>query len=270
MIKKLFEQKKKIEPQSKPKESEEILEEQIAASLKEFKRSNTNLFISAFIAGLEIGFSVLLMGTLYTLFGGNTSPELLTVLLALSYPLGFIFVIIGRSELFTEHTALALLPVLNRSVTIRSLISLWSLVYVGNLLGGLIFSLLLIKIGPSVGFIEINSFFHLADKMVDHDWSTILVSAILAGWMMGLLGWLVTSSKDSLSRIFVIILVTFVIGLAGLHHCIVGSIEVLAGLMTSEKIRLIDYVNFQVWATLGNVLGGTIFVGILKYGQIRM
>ncbi|MDN3205224.1 formate/nitrite transporter family protein [Algoriphagus sediminis] len=270
MLKKFLKGSQAPDPQSKPKESEEILEEQIDAGIKEFKRSNRNLFVSAFTAGLEIGFSVLLMGTLYSLFVGKVSPESMSLLLAISYPIGFIFVIIGRSELFTEHTALALLPVLNGSVTLRNLLILWTIVYVGNIIGGLLFTLLLVQIGPSVGFIQVDSFYHLAKKMVDYDWNTILFSALLAGWMMGLLGWLVTSSKETVSRIFVIILITSVIGLAGLHHCIVGSIEVLAGLITSDKISMLDYVKFQTWATIGNVLGGTIFVAVLKFGQIRI
>lgn len=265
--------KKKSDNQSatdQPKEMAQILEEQIAASLKEFKRSNTGLLISSFAGGLEIGFSVLLMGTIFTLLQHDTSPEMLKISLALGYPIGFIFVIIGRSELFTEHTALAILPVLNRSVKIKDLFVLWSLVYTGNLLGGYIFSFLLTKIGPAVGFIETQSFYHLAHEMINYDWNIIFISAILAGWMMGLLGWLVTSSQETISRIIVIILITFIIGLSGLHHCIVGSIEVFAGFLSSSEITFIHYLKFQIWASLGNVIGGSFFVAVLKYSHIRL
>jgi formate-nitrite transporter family protein len=253
-----------------PKEMSQILEEQITASMKEFKRSNTGLLISSFAGGLEIGFSVLLMGTIFTLLQYDTSPEILKISLALGYPIGFIFVIIGRSELFTEHTALAILPVLNRSVKIKDLFVLWGLVYTGNLLGGYIFSFLLSIIGPAVGFIEATSFYHLAHELVSYDWYIILISAILAGWMMGLLGWLVTSSQETISRIIVIILITFIIGLSGLHHCIVGSIEVFTGFLSSPEITLFHYIKFQVWASLGNVIGGTFFVAVLKFSHIRL
>lgn len=253
----------------KPKEVRQILDEQIEAGLHEFNRSGTGLFISAFAAGLEVGFSVLFMCTIYTLFGGSLSAEALHLYLSLCYPIGFIFVIIGRSELFTEHTALAILPVLSRSVSLKDLLVLWGIVYAGNLVGGYIFSLLISQIGMKVGFIEPPAFEHLAHHMVDYDWSTILSSALLAGWMMGLLGWLVTSSQETISRIFVIVLVTFIIGVAGLHHCIVGSIEVFLGLITSEHISFTDYLRFQVWATVGNAIGGAVFVAILKYSHVR-
>ncbi len=275
MLRNIFSKSKKeattpISEPDKPKEVNQILEEQLEASLHEFNRSNQGLFISAFGAGLEIGFSVLLMGTIFTLFGHSVNPEALKMYLALSYPIGFIFVIIGRSELFTEHTALALLPVLNKSVKPKDLLILWGLVYLGNILGGFVFSFLLITIGPSVGFIEPEAFYHLAHELSNYEWHVILASALLAGWMMGLLGWLLTSSQETISRILIIILVTTIIGVAGLHHCIVGSIEVFAGLLTSDQIYLTDYLKFQIWATVGNAIGGGVFVAILKFSHVRM
>ncbi|MGB0521716.1 MAG: formate/nitrite transporter family protein [Flammeovirgaceae bacterium] len=254
----------------KPKDVKQILDEQIETSLHEFNRSNIGLFISSFAGGMEVGFSVLLMGTIFTLFAHDVSPELLHVLLSFCYPIGFIFVIIGRSELFTEHTALAVLPVLNRSVGISSLMILWGLVYGGNLLGGYLFSLLISQIGIMNGFIYDDAFLHLANELTHHKWYNILLSGMVAGWMMGLLGWLLTSSQETISRIFVIILVTATIGIAGLHHCIVGSIEVFSGMLVHDSIVFYDYLHFLVWATLGNILGGVVFVALLKFGHIRM
>ena len=253
--------------QDRPKDVAEILDEQIDTGLKEFKRSNSGLFISAFAGGLEIGFSLLFMSTIFTLFAGDLSPQALKLSLALCYPIGFIFVIIGRSELYTEHTALAILPVLSGSVKLKELFVLWGLVYSGNLIGGYLFSLIISYIGPIVGFVEPEALYHIAHELVDFDWHVIFLSALLAGWMMGLLGWLVTSSQETISRIIVIIFVTFIIGLTGLHHCIVGSIEVFSGWISSPDIGLDDYLKFQVWASLGNTIGGAFFVAILKYGH---
>ena len=263
-------QKKEVDPSlARPKGVHQILEEQIDSSLHEFNRSNIGLFMSALAAGLEIGFSVLFMGTIYTLFGGVLSPESLKLALALCYPLGFIFVIIGRSELFTEHTALAILPVLNGSVTLRDLFKLWGLIYLGNIIGGYIFSFILSELGTKIGFISDQAIYHMAHELINYSSSTIFVSALFAGWMMGLLGWLLTSSQDTLSRIFLIIMVTTIIGITGLHHCVVGSIEVFTGFITSPDISLFDYGRFQLWATFGNAIGGTVFVAILKYSHVR-
>jgi len=270
----LFRSKRKTketaQSSDKPKDVKQILDEQIETSLHEFNRSNIGLFISSFAGGMEVGFSVLLMGTVYTMFSAKASPEMLHMLLSWCYPIGFIFVIIGRSELFTEHTALAVLPVLNGSVGIRNLLILWGLVYSGNLVGGYLFSLLISQIGIMNGFIFDEAFLHLGSELTHHKWYNILFSAVVAGWMMGLLGWLLTSSQDTISRILLIILVTATIGMAGLHHCIVGSIEVFSGVVVHESLTLFDYLHFLVWATLGNVIGGVVFVALLKYGHIRL
>ena len=68
--------------------------EQIEAGLKEHRRSNTGLFISSLSAGLEVGFSILVIGIIYTLFKTEVSPGKLYLMMALVYPIGYIFVII--------------------------------------------------------------------------------------------------------------------------------------------------------------------------------
>ena len=85
----------------KPKEPYEIMNEQIEAGLKEHRRSNFGLFLSSRSAGLEVGFSILAIGIIYIIFHGQASDGKLVLMMALVYPIGYIFVIIGRSELFT-------------------------------------------------------------------------------------------------------------------------------------------------------------------------
>ena len=263
------EEEEDIRDIDKPKEGDQILKEQIRTSLLEYRRHSKALFVSSFSAGLEIGFSLLLMGILYTMFSNQLSESGLNLALAMAYPIGFIFVIIGRSELFTEHTTLAVLPVLSGTVSIRALAKLWGIVYVGNLMGGYLFSFILVQIGPGMGTVSLEAFQHIAEKLIEYNWWLTLSSGVFAGWLMGLLSWLVTSSRDTISRILLIILITTVIGLGELHHSIVGSIEMFAGLISSEKIHFNDYLHFQVWATLGNIIGGTVFVAAIKYGQLR-
>jgi formate/nitrite transporter FocA (FNT family) len=84
---------------------------------------------------------------------------------------------------------------------------------------------------------------------------------------MGLLSWLVTSSQDTLSRIVIITLITSVIGIGGLHHSIVGSIEVFTACLTSIEITWVNYLHVQTWATLGNIIGGVVFVAFVKFSH---
>ena len=254
---------------NKPKRVDEIFDEQIEMAMHEHKRSNRDLFMSGVSAGLEIGFTVFLMATVYTKFHGIVNPSVMDILLAISYPLGFVFVIIGRSQLFTEHTTLAVLPVLNRDATIKSLLVLWALIYTGNLLGGYFFGFIMAIIPERLGAVEVGSFEALAASLIDHPWYLIAGSGILAGWLMGLLSWLVTASQETISRIMIIGLITTVIGIGGLHHCIVGSIEIFTAALTSKSIGILEYLKVQTWATLGNIIGGVVFVAFAKFSHVR-
>lgn len=254
---------------NKPKRINEILEEQIETAMHEHNRSNLDLFLSAISAGLEVGFSVFLMAIIYSLFSSIVHPSVLHVLLSIAYPLGFIFVVIGKSELFTEHTTLAVIPVLDKRARIKSLLAVWGVIYAGNLLGGYLFSYILSFLPESLNVINNGVFYELAKKLIDHPWQIILGSGILAGWLMGLLSWLVTSSQETTSRIIIIVLITSVIGIGGLHHSIVGSIEVFTAFLTSPEVSYLDYFHVQTWATLGNIVGGVVFVAFVKFSHVN-
>jgi formate/nitrite transporter FocA (FNT family) len=255
---------------NRPKKIYEILSEQLETALEGHMRSKPELLFSSFSAGLEIGFSVFLMATLHTMFAGQFNDSQMHILLSVAYPLGFIFVIIGRSELFTEQTTLAVLPVLNRNASIKSLLVLWGIIYAGNLLGGYVFSLLLSWLPVRMGIINTGSLAELAQAMIDYRWYVILGSGVLAGWLMGLLSWLATSSQETISRIFIVVMVTTVIGIGSLHHSIVGSVEVFTGYIVSSDITIGDYLYNQVWSTLGNIIGGVVFVAIVKFSHVNL
>jgi formate/nitrite transporter FocA (FNT family) len=257
--------KESQETVTRPKSMERIVKEQIEESMEEYRRSNKALFLSALTAGLDLGFSLLVIGVLYTMFSDKLSMEVMQVVLALAYPIGFIFVILGRSALFTEHTTLAVLPVLNGRESLKDLSRIWGVIYLGNLIGGYIIGAAIAYIGPRLGLVTYDALEDIAKHLIDYSAPLILVSAILAGWLMGLVSWLATSSKETIARIVVVIIVTAVIGLGGLHHSIVGSTEVFAGLLSSDEISLSDYFVTQFWSTIGNIIGGVFFVSILKY-----
>lgn len=206
------------------------------------------------------------MGILFTLFHGKISNEILYVILSIAYPVAFIFVIIVRSELFTEYITLAILPVLNKTRSIKSLFILLGIILLGNLIGGYIIGSILVYFAPEIEIISNEAFTHLVHKVLEPSLQMIFVSAILAGWLVGLFSWLVASSQETISCIFMIILVNAMIGVGGLHHAIVGSIEVFTGLLIDPAVRIIDYLSFEVISVLDDALGGVFFFGVLKYG----
>ena len=243
----------------------EILRDQIIDALEVYDKRTTSLFTSSLTAGLEIGFSYLMLCTLYFFLMGKMEAHTIIRVISLVYPLGFIMVVLGQSILFTEQTALLTLPVLNKKRTTLSMLRLWGIVIAGNMVGGYVISAILLWLGPHLEIFNDEVVEIIALHTLRTELPVIFVSAILAGWMMGLLSWLLASSRDTISRIVMIYMVTSVMSFAGLHHSIIGSVEVFSGMISSPAISLWDYLSFQSTALMGNAFGGAIFVALLKY-----
>ncbi|WP_210423508.1 formate/nitrite transporter family protein [Halorussus marinus] len=248
--------------------SPDILDSLIESGLHEIRRERNGLLLSGFSAGLDIGFGPVLMAVILTLSTGGYGDLGTELLVASAYAVGFIFVIIGRSELFTEHTTLAVLPVVDGRASLAGLGRLWGLVYAGNIVGGAVFAGLLVTLMPNLGVASPEAFETIAHKLVDHDPGWLFVAGILAGWLMGLLAWLLTAAQETISRLAVVWLVTASIGLLHLPHSIAGNVEVLFGVFVSSGVSVTDYATFLALATAGNAIGGGVFVALLKYGHV--
>lgn len=257
------------EPSAPKRAPKEILQSEIHEGLEVLHRSTGGLFMSGLSAGLDLGFSVLLMAVMWTQTHGRLPEPIVRILIANMYAVGFVFVVLGRSELFTEQTTLAVLPVLNRNASLPSLLRLWIVVYVANLIGGAIFAELVTVAGPALGNIAPAAFGHIAHQAVDHGSNAIFISAVLAGWLMGLLSWLVAAGRDTISQIVIVWLVATSIGFAGLHHAVAGSIEILAGVFAHQGVSVPDAVRVISFTTLGNIVGGVVFVAVIKYGHAK-
>ena len=240
----------------------EILAQEIETGVQEIERPAVGLLLSGLSAGLDVGFSLFLMGVMTTVAADALPRPVIEILVANMYAVGFIFVILGRSELFTEHTTLAVLPVLGRRASLRQLLRLWGLIYVANEVGAAAFAAIAAWVGPALGVIQPWALGKIAHGLVDHPWWVVL-----AGWMMGLLSWLVTASRDTVSQVFFVWLVTFALGFSHLPHVIAGTVEVLAGAFSGQGITGADFGRFLALATLGNIAGGVVFVAILKFAH---
>ncbi len=255
-------------PEVEPKKPiRQILDEEIDEGQLALERSASGLVLSGLSAGLDVGFSLFLMAVMWTLLHGVADPALVHIVVGNMYTVGFIFVVLGRSELFTEQTTLAVLPVLSGRTSVRQLARLWSLVYLSNLAGAAVFAALATWIGPALGIIDPVAFAAIARPLVEHTGTEIFLSAVLAGWLMGLLSWLVTAGRDTISQIVIVWLVTTVIGLARLHHVVLGAVEVLSGVFAGVGVTGAEFGHFLLWATLGNAIGGSVFVAVIKYSS---
>lgn len=249
---------------SQAKSYASILVEQVMHAKETFDRSLGSLFTSALTAGLEIGISFFMILAAFALLTEVMPNQYAMVLSSLLYPIGFIIVVIGQSLLFTEQTSLLSLPVLNGIEPLNKLLRLWGIVIAGNIVGGCIFAALMIGLGLNMHLFSASDIDAYAEHILGFSWWVIFGSAVLAGWLMGVAAWLVTSARDTLSRIVLVTLITASIGFLGLHHSIVGNIEVFSALLYGDTVSLWRYLAFLIVVLVGNTVGGVVFVAVLK------
>ena len=246
---------------------DDILQSAVNEGLQQLSRPWLSLALSSVAAGLIICFTALPVAVLASFIDPQNDPLLARLAPSLVYPIGFILCILSRTQLFTEQTATALYPVLDRRAEFLSVFRLWGVVIIGNLLGAIASAGLLV-IADSV--IQAKSGYLItAGHLMEADNPGMLISAILAGWLMALGGWLVLATPASISQIFCLYLVTFLIGIAGLHHSIAGAVEIFTAALISDLYSLPHALRFVGIALAGNLIGGSIFVALLNYGHIR-
>ncbi len=243
----------------------EILSSVVNEGEQIFKIKKRAMFLSSCIAGLEIGFSYVLICTLYSLLDGKFSEVVIYKMFGIVYPLGFILVILGKSALFTEQTSVLALPVLNRQRTVLALLKVWGVVILGNIIGGIVFVFSIGSLASHLGVFDHQTMVKLGVHVFDYGYWILLGSSIFAGWLMGLLTWLLNSTMDVLTRILIITLITGTIGFVGFHHSIVGNIEVFGAYLYSDALSITDYISFLLLTLLGNGIGGAIVVGLFRY-----
>lgn len=243
----------------------EIHENILEPGEKEIERPAAALLLSALAAGLVIGFSFLASAFASEL----VSPEHRRAAAAAAYPLGFIFVIMARSELFTENTLVPVIPLLERRdrETLRLVARIWVLLLAGNLVGTLLFALTLgwsYPLRPEFG----AELLQLSRSATEGTFWEIAYGAVFAGWLMALLAWLLASTTSTLAQIVFIWLCTAPISALQFHHSIAGSIEAFYRAALGDASWGAMAGGFIVPSVLGNAVGGVLLVALLNYGQV--
>ena len=192
---------------------------------KELDRSTDALFWSGLAAGLSMGFSFLTEAILRA----NLPDALWRPLVAkLGYSVGFLIVILGSQQLFTENTLTPMVPLLAEKSRekLRHVLRLWSAVFIANMLGTLLFALAIARLAVVEPDIK-RALSDIAGEAMRHDWWTTLLHAVYAGWIVALLVWVLPGAEHN--KVAVIVVLTWLIAVGGFAHVIAGSSEVLHG-----------------------------------------
>lgn len=230
----------------------------------ELARSSAALFWSGLAAGLSMGFSMIAEGLLTAYLPDADWRPLVS---KLGYSAGFLIVILGRQQLFTENTLTPILPLLQRrpSARPRNVMRLWSIVLIGNLLGGV--AVALVAAHSSAFDADVQAaFVALGRKAMENGFGTVLLRGIFAGWLIALMVWLLPFAETA--RVWVIILITYLVGLGEFSHVIAGSIEVFTLAASGGQSWPGVLGSYVVPTLIGNIVGGVTLVAMLNHAQV--
>ncbi len=242
--------------------AEEIYRQVARNAKEELKRSSTSLAISGFTGGTFMGFSALGVGCILGLLGNSPTSFILSRML---YPLGFIVVILGRSQLFTENTLYPVALVLAEKKQLWNTLRLWAIVLPSNIAGAFAFAAL-ISLTHALMPNAVHAIAQLGAESAHVALGTVFWSAVMGGWIIATAAWLVSGSHSISGSVMIIWVLTFVVGLGNFAHCIASSGEILTAVLT-KQIPWWQFVRWLGPAVGGNICGGVLMVTLLEYGQ---
>lgn len=231
----------------------------------EISRPALALAFSGLGAGLSMGFSLVGMGILHAYSPAAPWRPLFE---NLGYTFGFLIVVLGRQQLFTENTLTAILPVLDDPNTFKKflqMLRLWGIVLVTNLIGAAAFAQIAAHTAIFPPEVK-QAFLSIGLQALHPTFGEILGRGVLAGWLIALMVWLLPAANPQ--RLWVIIIITWLVGAAGLSHIIAGSVETLYAVSAGAWPWTQYVTNFLVPVFIGNCIGGVGLVAILNYGQV--
>ena len=242
--------------------AEEIYQQVAKNAKEELKRSSLALAISGFTGGTFMGLSALGVGVILAVLGSSPGAFVIS---RMFYPLGFIVVILGRSQLFTENTLYPVALVLTDKRQIWNTMRLWATVLPSNIAGAFTFAMLAALTGAMPGPV-VHAIVGLGLAAAHEPASTIFWSGVVGGWLIATAAWLVSGSHSITGSVMIIWMLTFVVGLGNFAHCIATSGEILTAVL-AHQLPWGAYPRWLGPALGGNICGGVIMVTLLEYGQ---
>lgn len=269
------EQEKVIAPELTEKQQEDAVERTSVSAVvvheairydgeEELHRPISALAWSGLAAGMSMGFSLVGQALFRAYLPDRPWRPLVG---SLGYPLGFLIVIIGRQQLFTENTLTAIIPLLARRnlKTLARVARLWTVVLVANLAGAHLFAWVVANtpmFKPQVQAAMLS----LAQEAAAVSFGTAVLRGIFAGWLIAMVVWMLAAIDTG--RIGVIVILTYVVGLAGLTHIIAGSVEVLFLVMVGAKSWGAIAFGYMLPTLIGNSIGGVSLTAAINHAQV--
>ena len=258
------EEQKEVVKRSGP-ESVVLHEALVLKGEHELGRPAASLFWSGLAAGIAISISIVAEGALHHRLPDSPWRELVT---GWGYAVGFVIVIMGRLQLFTEHTVVAVTPALAEPSfgNFERLARLWTIVFLANQLGALLAALAFAKLGLTAPDLT-AAMVEVSKVGSDRSFAEMLLQSIPAGFLIAAIAWLIIASKTG--HFWIIAFLAYIIAIGQFPHVVASACGAYLLALTGNAPPLWPITGFVVPALIGNVIGGTGLFALLNYAQIK-
>jgi formate-nitrite transporter family protein len=241
--------------------TDEIFQRVVASADEEVEAADQELVLSGVAAGFAITLTFLGSAIGATAFSND-------FLAAILYPIGFIYIILGRYQLYTENTLPPVALVLTRLTSIPRLFRIWGLVLLGNVLGAGLGAFVLANSNvfePETARVAAE----FGKHGLKVGWFALFYKAVFAGWLVAGVVWLDHAARDTITRFVLIYFVFYTISAGNLYHVVVTASDALYYVFIGDAQLSVVFFEFWLPVLLGNTIGGVFLVTLVNYGQTQ-
>lgn len=225
---------------------------------------------TGFIAGVTIIFGIVALGVAIALVEPEYGPGVAKLAGALAFGIGLVFLVVGRTELFSENffdPVAAAIDEPGRAIWLR-LGRLWATTLVLNVVGGAILVALL-TIEGALPAESAEALVTVAVETADKGWEATLVRAVLAGALLTLLSYMLAAADSTIARMVAAYLVGFFLAIGPFDHVVVSALHLLFGIWLSNEVGYGHLLEIVALATVGNLAGGLLLVTLTHTAQVK-
>jgi formate-nitrite transporter family protein len=251
------------------REPAEIWDRSVEEGERRLDRSATGLLATGLVGGIDVMLGILALAVTTGALLEVMPDEPAHLIGSLVFGIGFVFLLVGRSELFTENFMVPVSAAIYGEGGVKGLLRLWAGTLVGNLVGLIVIAWIMTRAGlvpPST----LTAAGSLADTFAERDALAALLSGIVAGTIMTLMTWLAHAADSDSARVAIALVVGFLLAAPSLNHAVVSVGEMSFGIMAATgSASWTDLAQNFPLAVVGNLVGGLGFVTLARIVQVK-
>lgn len=249
---------------------DEIWDQSVQEGSRRLERGTVGMAATGVIGGVDVMIGIMALTVVSGALAVALPEQIAHIGGSLVFGVGFVLIILGRSELFTENFLVPIAPVLRGLAPVSSVARLWTVTALANLAGIFVLAAIFTRAGL-VPPETLDAAGKVADTFAERDFVAALLSAIVAGTVMTLFTWMSTAVELDIGRIAIALIIGFILAAPTLNHAIVGFGEMSFGLLagTTSTAEWVDLAQNLPVSVLGNLIGGLGFVTLARVLQVR-